>query len=180
VRIVGELRSHAALLQAPLTGRACACFVVHVEEQRRHGKTTSWRSLVHESRSRDFVVEDATGRAIVQTRGIEVAVVLDHHERSGFLADAPPALERFLAGHGHSTTGLFGLNKTIRYREGALEPGETVAVLGRARWEDDPEPGAATDAARGGYRDTARRRRLVIEAGELGPVRASDDPAALS
>lgn len=174
VRIVGALRPLAPLLTAPLSGRACAHYDVIVEEQVRSGKSSHWRTIAHEHASRDFVVEDTSGRAIVQTAHFEATVELDHHQRSGFLNDASPELEALLARHGRSTTGLFGMNRTIRYREGVLEPGEEVAALGRARWEDDPEPGAA-NVPRGGYRDSGRRQRLVIERSELGPVRASDD-----
>ncbi|MDQ3030843.1 MAG: E3 ubiquitin ligase family protein [Myxococcota bacterium] len=178
VRIVGHLRPHSPLLAAPISGRSCAQFDLLIEEHVNRGKSHHRKTLVHETASCDFLVEDETGRALVETAHLEAVVVFDHHQRSGFLSDPTPELESILTRHGHSSTTLFGLNRTITYREGVLEPGELVAVLGRARWEDDPEPGAI-DAQRGGYRDSSRRRRLVLERGELGPVRASDDPSAL-
>ena len=41
------------------------------------------------------------------------------------------------------------MNRNLRYREGALEPGERIVVCGHARREPDPD-GAAEGAS---YRD---------------------------
>lgn len=177
VRIVGQLRAPEAALSAPLSGRACTHYEIVVEEHVKRGKSSSWRTLFRESETRDFSLDDGGGTAIVETDHLEVALVQDHHQRSGTFEDASPALEALLARHGHSSTGLLGFNRTIRYREGVLEPGEEVSVLGWARWEDDPEAGL--DPSRGGYRGSARKKRLVIHAAE-GPVRASDDPKSFS
>lgn len=178
VRIVGTLRAGPRTLHAPLSGRGCACFRVEVDQRVSHGKRSRWRSLIRAENSVDFVVEDATGRAIVKGGFIETAIVLDHHQRSGTFNNTTPELDAFLARHGHASTSFFGFNKRLRYREGVLEPGEIVALVGRARWEDDPEPGAIKHSS-GNYRETARRKRLVLEPGTLGPVRASDDPSAI-
>jgi hypothetical protein len=178
VRVVGRLRPGPRLLQAPLSGRACALFEVEVDLKVKRGKSSQWRPLIRESEAIDFFLEDDTGRALVRIAERQTALVLDHEQRSGFLDDPTPALEAYVARHGHETTGGFGLNRTLRYREGVLEPDETVAVLGRGRWEDDPDPGAAR--AGEGYRASARRKRLVIEPSALSPVRVSDDPAALA
>lgn len=177
VRIVGTLRAGARTLEAPLSGRPCACFRVEVDVRVSTGKSSSWRNIIREEDGADFFVEDPSGRALVKGGTVEAAIVLDHHLKSGTFDDATPELEAYLARHGHKSTDFLGFNKAIRYREGVLEPGETVAVLGRARWEDDPEAGAAQPSS-GGYRESARKKRLVLEPGELGPVRVSDDPGA--
>jgi hypothetical protein len=57
----------------------------------------------------------------------------------------------------------------MRYREGIVARGVEVAVLGRARWERDPE------GAGGDYR--AQPRRLVLEAPEGGELVVSTEPA---
>ncbi|UJR86322.1 E3 ubiquitin ligase family protein [Sandaracinus amylolyticus] len=178
VRILGTLRAGTRTLDAPLSQLTCAAYRVEVDVRVSTGKSSSWRSLIRDRESVDFVVEDETGRAIVKALQLEPAIVLDHHQRSGTWNDATPELDAYLTRHGHKSTDFFGFNKGMRYQEGVLEPGETVAILGLARWEDDPHPGAARGGA--GYRETARRKRLVIEPSALGPVRASDDPSVLS
>lgn len=178
VRIVGRLRPRATPLIAPLSGRACASYDLQVDVRRKSGKSSHWSQLFHERASCDFAVEDESGIALVETSSFECAIVLDHHRTSGTFDDATPDLERLLARHGQSSTDLFGFNRGLRYREGLLEAGEEVAVLGRARWEDDPEAGAMAPGPTSGYRETARPKRLVIEAAD-GPVLASDEPGAL-
>jgi hypothetical protein len=102
--------------------------------------------------------------------------VLDHSDSSGFLNDASPELEAFLSERGHQSTSFLGMNKTMRYREGALETGEQIAVVGLAHWEDDPEAGAI-DTGGGGFRDAVRKKRLVLTASEGAALHASDDQA---
>jgi hypothetical protein len=180
VRIVGRVRGGDAVLSAPISGRPCAHYDVLVEEYVRRGKRGHWRTVVHEIQSCDFTLEGDQGAALVRTTVLEGAVLRDHRRSSGFLNDASPSLDALLARHGRSSTGLFGMNRSLRYREGVLEPGEEVAVVGLATWVSDPEPGRPVTGAIGGgqYRESARPRRLEIRAGN-SPVRVSDDPKAL-
>lgn len=177
VRIVGVLRalpSAEGLLDAPLSGREGAHWDVRVLEYVSRGKSGSYVERFRESASQPFLLEDETGRARVDTTTFQCAIVRDQNLRSGTFQDATPEMEALLARHGFQSTNMLGLNRGFRYEEGVLEPGERVTVLGRARWEVDPDD---VDAARerGGYRGAAQKRRLVIEASSR-PVRASDDP----
>ena len=174
VRIVGTLRPGAQTLRAPVSGRVCAHFDLQVWES---AGEDGWKLVLREVSTTDFSVEDASGRAMVETSRFGAAVVLDAHWTSGTFNDATPALRQLLSRHGQKTTAFLGLNRSLRYREGALEPGERIAVVGRARWEDDPDAGAARPE-RGGYRSTGRKQRLVLEA-HAEAVTASDDPQAL-
>lgn len=161
VRIDGTVIATGATLSAPLSGRACVHFELLVERRVRTGKNSHWRALLRERDTRDFAVEDeGGGRALVEITSLETSLVQDHHRRSGTLNDATPELEALLARHGHSSTNFLGLNETIRYREAVLEPGEPIAIVGWAAWEDDPTPGALDPA--GGYRSGARKKRLVL------------------
>ncbi|MCC7539612.1 MAG: hypothetical protein IT379_25545 [Deltaproteobacteria bacterium] len=168
-RVTGEVEEHEGnVLRAPISGRPCVAFDVTVEEYRSSGKSGSWHTVIHEGETVPFVVRDGTGRAIVRRSFVRVAIEVDDEKRSGFLNDASPELEAFLSRHGRSSAGWV-FNKTLRYREGVFEVGETVTVLGRARLEDDPSP----DAAGHGYRD--RPRRVVLEPPPDAPMLLSDD-----
>lgn len=175
VRVTGTLHEGAELLRAPLSGRSCVGYWVQVQVRRSANRSLHWANLIDQREAVDFVVEDGSGSAIVQTRDVELAIELDHHQTSGTFDDATPVEESFLRRHGHGSTGLFGFNKALRYREAVLEPGETVVVVGRARWEDDPAPGAVQGT---GYRQGTRATRLVLEASRRMPLRISDDPKA--
>lgn len=157
----------AELLTAPLSGRACVCWEVIVEEQ-TGGKNKYWRERIHELRQRDFLLDDGTGVAHVIARDMKIVATSDSKQSSGFLRDASPALEAFLAAHDMSSQGLL-FNKTLRYREGVFEPGEQVAVLGAVTLEDDPSRGP--DGS--GYRDVPKRPCLSAPAG--GELLASDE-----
>lgn len=176
VRIVGRVVERDRTLAGPLSHRRCVAFRVLVETRRQSGKSSHWVKTIDEHQEVDFVLEDETGRARVESRGSDFLIVLDHSESSGFLNDATPELEEFLVARGHTSTSFLGTNKTMRYHEGALEIGEQIAVVGLAHWEDDPEAGAI-DTGGGGFRDAIRKKRLVLTASEGSPLHASDDQA---
>lgn len=158
VRIVGRLRPEGPALRAPFTGRPCAHYDAVVEERwlRDRGEV-EWLPLGRETASRSFALEDDTGRALVETSRFEVLVVLDREVREEELE--PELARAFLARYGEDRAS----GRVLRFREGVLEGGEKVTVLGRARWESG-EGGA---------------KRLVIRAIEGGTVRASDDPGVV-
>jgi hypothetical protein len=143
VRVTGRLRPAGDLVQSPLTGRHCAYFLAVVEERRKHGKTSSWSEIAREVHCLDFEVEDGTGVIHVRMDGCRVAVTRDAYSRSGTFDDATEAERAFLARHGHDSTGLLGFNRTLRYEEGVLEPGEEITVLGQVKTRVGPD-GART------------------------------------
>ncbi len=177
-KVVGTLRlAEEPPLEAPLSGRPCAYFEVKVEERRSSGKSSHWVTVIkeYESQQRIFV-EDDSGKALVSMMAPKMVLTMDAHYESGFLNDASPRLEEFLARHGHSSEGWV-FNKSIRYKEGVLEPGELVAVLGRGSWEPDPDPPPGGGAT-GGYRDMPLRLH-VREAVDDDRMLMSDDPSTL-
>jgi len=195
VRIVGRLRPRGELLEAPFSRRRCAVYETVVEKWARRGfGQRRWHTIASASAGCDFVVEDDSGYAIVETGKLEAAVVLDHHQFSALFHGMTPELEAFIQRHMVPTrrydfrewrsamrpvVDWFGVDVPLRCREGVLEPGEQIAVCGRARWENDPEEGGLVPSDRDSYRNTRRRKRLVIEAGPKGAVYVSDDPKAL-
>jgi len=172
-KVVGKLGCLGVPLRAPLTGRPCAYYEVVVEEHRRRGKHSHWVTVIHERNLVDFLLRDQSGKALVKIATAQVALVMDAHFKSGTFNDAHPALEAYLASHGQKSEGWL-FNRNLRYREGVLEPEESVAVCGQARWEPDPEPdpGMAT-----GYRESPMRL-LLGPAPEIGLL-VSDDPTTL-
>lgn len=119
-----------------------------------------------------FWVEDESGRALVEADVMpQVAMVVDAHFDSGFLGDPEAHIRAWMMSRGIETKGIL-FNKTLRYREGVLEGGETVAVLGEAHWERDPDP-----EAQHGYR--MRAKKLVLRAPADGRLLLSDDASTL-
>jgi len=172
VKVTGRLSIVGEPLRAPLSGRECAAWHVEVDQHESSGDGGgSWKNIIWETSAGTFLFQDSTGRAIVNALGARLVLVLDAHFKSGTFNDARPQLEAYLTSHGHESTGFLGFNKAIRYREGALEAGEEVTVLGQAHWEPDPDPHAPSQ----GYRQRAMRLVLDIPSGEAEMI-VSDDP----
>lgn len=168
-KLIGKLRFGTDTLVAPLTGRSCAFYQVNVEQQRGSDHNTRWPTVITDIEFVDFFLEDASGRALIRLQAAEVVVVKDEHSKSGTFDKPTPQEQAFL--DKHNVEGeAWGFNKILRYREGVLEEGEIVAVMGLGAWEADPNPGAVP----GDYRGTARRLIMRTEGGT--PLYVSDDP----
>jgi hypothetical protein len=171
-RVVGKV-GDGETLQAPFTQRSCVFYEATVEEFRSSGKTGSWRQVVREARGVPFVLDDGTGRAIIDPNGARVDVDIDMTTRSGTFDDATPVEEQFLTRHGMRSTGWL-LNKSLRYREGVIEVGETIAVMGQGVREPDPDAVGKV----GGYR-SGPPTRLRLGGSPRHPILLSDAPDTL-
>ena len=99
-KVVGRLRlAETPPLEAPLTSRPCAYFEVKVEEKQSSGRSSHWETIVQTMESQETIfVEDDSGKALVTLAAPQVVLHMDTHLESGFLNDASPRLEAFLAG----------------------------------------------------------------------------------
>lgn len=155
-------------LQAPLTGRRCVYYVALVEERRQSGKSHHWVVRIRETRGVPFVIDDGTGRALVDPTQAQIDVEFDSNERSGTFDDPTPTERAFLDRHSVKGEGWV-FNKTLRYREGVFEVGEQIAVRCLPVREPDPE---GVGASRG-YRD-APPTRLRVGGSADHPILLSD------
>lgn len=137
VRLTGEVQRHEEELTAPLTGRRCVYYLAIVEEYRSSGKSGRWVEILRDEQHVDFVLRDVTGTALVCMDMPQVAVVRDHHTRSGTFDDANEAEAALLEQFAKKSTNFLGLNRSLRYSEGALEFGEEITVFGLARPGDN-------------------------------------------
>ena len=173
VRVAGR----AELIQpayAPLTGRPCAYWRVVVRERRGGSRNRHWKTIIDEHGGADFFVHclQSGARALVRPLHVHPLLVQDGRFSSGFLNDAMPHLDAFLAQRGYSSEGLL-FNKTMEYREGIVEQGELVAVMGLGHHEHD----ASQQAQPGpGYRGMIEPKRVVITPPHDGPMILSDEP----
>lgn len=140
-KVIGKAKHVDEPLIAPISGRPCVYYKVHVE---RKGDK-SWHTVVKETKSQDFFLESNTELAIVKAnfeveKNKRVYLEEDHKRNSGFMNDASHKLNEYLAQHNKSSTGFFGFNKTLRYKEGIIALNETVAVKGIAKWKALNEP----------------------------------------
>lgn len=174
VKVVGRIDYLGEPLTSPLSGRRCAHYELTIEELRRGGRSNQWVTIVQEASSRDFLLRDGSGAALIRPALAEVAVHRDEHHTSGALKDPTPELEALLEKHGQKSTGVLGFNRRLRYDEGVLEAGEHAAVCGRAmRWRPGEAGGAEGEDPGGSV------IRLLFEQRVETPLYISDDPAAI-
>lgn len=169
-KVVGRARGLVETLEAPLTGRRCVYFSVTVEEHRSNGKTHQWRTVIREARGVPFMLEDNSGRALIDATAARIAVDFDDKSQSGTFDDPTPAEKAFLERHGQKGQGWL-FNRKLRYREAVIAEGETIAVLGAGTREPDPDA-PPTEAYRG---DAPTRLRLTSS--RKHPLVISDDPS---
>jgi hypothetical protein len=145
VRVAADTRE----LVAPISGRRCVFYAVEIEDQ---------GALFDESNAVPFVVEDPSGRALVEPEGSMVAVT----EHTGWLRSP-------LSDAQHQ---LFVRNRRVPanvwYRERIIPVDGWLEIIGAGTREPDP------DAAPGSYRgdpptrvvlQSSSRRRLLISDG---------------
>ena len=167
-RITGQVALWGNPLQAPLSGRPCAYYEVTVEQHRSNGKRSHWHQILREVQGVPFIVRDGTGTAIIDPAGAKITIHMDATSRSGTLDDATPQEEALLARHNLRSQGWV-FNKQLRYREGVIEPGETVTALGCAVREPDPDAGGQA----AGYREGGPMR-LRMSGSPQAPLLLTD------
>ena len=128
VRIVGRIVDGGTLV-APITGRACVSFDAVVLED-LPGRKVVTRGL----RGTPFIIDDSTGKILVDPRGALIHVVYDKSE-VGSLDPAKVADPDLIA-------PLAGRTSKFRFDEGVLAIGEKVTVTGlvsaASSADDDP------------------------------------------
>ncbi|WP_158846906.1 hypothetical protein [Algibacter sp. L1A34] len=140
-KIIGKAKHIEVPLIAPLSGRKCVYYHVTVEVK----ADKNWRKIIDDVKSQDFFIATNTEKAIVKASNLDksfkyIHLVKDFNKNSGFRNDAPEKLEAYLKEYSKKSTGLFGINKQMRYREGIIELDEDIAVKGVAEWKKLNEP----------------------------------------
>jgi hypothetical protein len=132
-RFTGTIEALADQLTAPMSGRRCVYYLAVVQEYRSSGKSGNWVEILRDEQHVDFLVRDGTGAAHVRMDAPHVVAVRDHNTRSGTFDDATAIEAAFLQQFSKESTNFLGLNRSLRYSEGALELGEEITVLGATR-----------------------------------------------
>ena len=140
VEIKGRIQpSEQGLLQAPFSGRHAVWARITVQEYRSRGRSSYWATVVNETDTRSFFVDDGSGEyARILPMAANVMLEPQSVASSGTFNDAQPHLEAFLKSRGLSSTGMLGFNKRMRYQEELLAPGDALYALGPSRRDAGP------------------------------------------
>jgi hypothetical protein len=171
VKVAGKITMVGRPLTAPLSGRQCSYYHIKVEQYKRQGRSSHWATIIEEEVKGDVVLKDGSSYALIDTTKVLSHLVPDKKFAAGFMNDAQGHLQAYLKKHGVDSQNWLGLNKALRFNEGVLEPGETVAALGKATWK---RKGQITQ-------DVPSERILVIgSTDDNQPVYISDEPSVIS
>jgi len=166
-KIVGHVEIAGDALIAPLSGRKCAYYPVLVEQLVSNGKNSYWKKLIEEEVSGTFVIRDGRYRAHIDSSSkLKTYLIQDVEFSSGLGNNATERLENYLKANGTKSENILGFNKKLRYKEGVLERGECMAVVGRGEWKFAREMSLPDSFG----------KILVISSTDKEPVYLSDDP----
>lgn len=135
-KIVGSVELVDPPLKSPLSQRSCCYFHVVVEQLVNSGKNHRWKKIIDVEKHNKYVLHQQGSYAYVNPEKLKSYLVQDKNYTSGIFNEPDENLLKFLREYGYESKGFLGINKRFRYKEGVLEKGEKVAVLGQGQWEE--------------------------------------------
>ena len=134
VEIYGEVVPfNNNFLKSPFSNTDCVYYRYTVEELRSSGKSSSWVTIKSGKHWCYFNLKDETGMVLVCPEGAKISIPIDYEFNSSLGRDPPPIVINFLRSQKISHEGLlFGINKTMRYREYFIAVGDKLYIMGTA------------------------------------------------
>jgi len=123
----------SGMMKSPFSNRDCVGAKIIVEEP--GGGEGDWAVVKKIVLGNEFFLQDDTGKVLVDLGGAELDIPASYVFGSGPRADPPPNIVTFLKKHNFNFESLWG-NKTLRYSESIIKPGDELYILGRA--DDNP------------------------------------------
>jgi hypothetical protein len=137
--VKGKIVSLSDLLISPYSEKNCVYYNFRVDQKRGSGKQSSWVNMVNDVKTTRFGIDDGTGVAIIDMEGADLVLRTDTNSRSGFFNVADDRQKSVLEKYNQSNRGWF-FEKTLRYSETFLEPGDELYLLGETFDADDGMP----------------------------------------
>ncbi|WP_374958438.1 hypothetical protein [Gilvibacter sp.] len=162
VRLHGVVEPVDEPMIAPLSKRPCVYY--HIIVERKGDK--SWHTVINDLKYSDFYLASGGEKARISAhdkRALMFHLVVDHNKRSGWSSEPSAAMTSYLKSQGYDgKTWFFNTNKTLRYKEAVLEPGEQVVVKGIGRWKRLEQPIAGYNYSRLLELSGNFRQRLIV------------------
>lgn len=146
IELEGTARPAAGTIDGPFTGEECLLCEYAVEEYRSSGKSSSWQTVDEDTMAVPFLVDDGTGTVLVEPAGVRTNLSQDARIKVDGGAEPPARIRRFIEGNSDVDSENTSVDLKVielntgndrRYVERRLDPGETVHVLGHARYGRD-------------------------------------------
>jgi len=133
VEIFGNVVSKdESLLKSPFTQNPCVYYKYKIEELRSSGKSTHWVTIKKGEENRLFFLQDDTGRVLVNATGAIIRLSKDTCYHSELGNDPPESVQQFIKSIKVDFEGFLGINKTMKYTEWYIAPGDNLYIIGTA------------------------------------------------
>lgn len=134
VEVQGAAQPFQGTIQTPFSKAECVFFYYKIEEHRSSGKSSRWVTIKEFSTPSWFLLEDGTGKALVNPVGAELYLANDRKYQLGSLGGGADvqAFEQGLIDLGISPHGFLGFDKQFRCVEQYICPGDKVYIMGAA------------------------------------------------
>lgn len=148
VEVYGEvLPAQKQVLKSPFSNIDCIYYRYTIEEHRRSGKSSHWVTIRQGSERIPFFLRDDTGHVLIDPKGANIDVPIHAEFNSSMGRDPPKMVMDFLKKENISFESLFGINKTLRYREYYISVKEKIYIMGTAGDNPFVKDGNAKDSA---------------------------------
>lgn len=121
-----------SLLKSPFTQNPCVYYKYKIEELRSSGKSTQWVTIKKGEENRLFYLQDGTGKVLVNPIGAKIRLSRDTCYHSELGNDPPESVQQFIKSIKVDFEGFLGINKTMKYSEWYIAPGDSLYVIGTA------------------------------------------------
>lgn len=178
VEVEGTAHPENGVLTSPFTGTECLAYEYEVEEERNSKNGRSWRTIDSGRNHTAFRVEDETASALVDPRAADFRFSAERSIDVRGGTKPPERVQEFIRRNGDVGSEerrldltLFELNtgKDRKYVERRLDPGESVHILGEARYDASAGNDAGEVNLVIGYGDD--ERFLISDTNERGSAR---------
>ena len=132
VELKGTIVKDQEFLKSPFSGKECVYYTLRVSVPRGKG---SWRNIFSETKSIKFLLEDDTGKILVDSDRAQIDPSF-HYEKMVSFNQLPAvvqdAVKKFFPDTASKNMHIFGANTVIRCEESVLSTDAPVFVLGTA------------------------------------------------
>ncbi|MCX6707914.1 MAG: GIDE domain-containing protein [Candidatus Woesearchaeota archaeon] len=134
VEVYGEvlLKKDSVKLTSPFTKKPCIYYRYLIQEYRYQGKSSRWVTLDSGQADTRFFLKDDADKVLVDPAKAMIEIPANNTFNSGIGKNPPAMIVDFLNKSKIKDEGLFGINKTMRYTEYFIEPGDKIYIMGTA------------------------------------------------
>jgi hypothetical protein len=125
-----------AVTKSPISQSDCVLWRAEIQNRQSSGKESRWVTIYKEISNESFEIIDETGKVIVQPSIVELTLHKDINQSSGLFNSLDEETKAAVETLGVETTGLLGMDNSLKVEESCIFPGDAIYILGQVIIED--------------------------------------------